>query len=283
MSYDMQRLLVVTILCGASAGACASDAQSFEVESVQQEIIGGVETSEFPDVALLRGLTGGESGCSATRIARSFLLTAGHCFSEGQTDASNVFAVFSPSTDTQSAEAWIGRVAVLSEDAGANDLAVLEILNPDDVDRVAGQSALLKKGPLYAREEVTVVGWGCTSSEWDEESGDWLDGPGRGTKRLRETTLESGGNTAVTRKVGCRGDSGGPLFIGHGEALGGVTSFAHRDEDGNETTHFADVVNNRGWIHEQVRNMGGPDDIVELAVNATIHESEHERTVIIRQ
>jgi secreted trypsin-like serine protease len=279
----MQKLLVLAILTGASTGACASDAQSLEVESVQREIIGGVETREFPDVAVLRGLSAVETGCSATRIARSFLLTAGHCFSEGQTDASNVFAVFSPMTDTQAAEAWVGRVSVLSADKGANDLAVLEILNPDDVDRVAGKSALLKKGPLYAREEVTVVGWGCASHEWDEESQDWLDGPGRGTKRLRETTLKYNGNTAVTGSIGCRGDSGGPLFIGYGEAIGGVTSFVRRDDDGNETTNYADVVNNRGWIHEQVRNMGGPDDIVDLAVNATIHESEHERTVIIRQ
>lgn len=278
----MQKLLVSTILSAASAAACAGDAPSLEVESAQQEIIGGVETNEFPDVAVLRGLSAVETGCSATRIARSFLLTAGHCFGAGQTDASDVFAVFSPMTDTQAAEAWGGRVAVLSHDSGPNDLAVLEIINPDDVDRVAGQSALLKKGPLYAREEVTVVGWGCASHEWDEESRDWLDGPGRGTKRLRETTLKYNGNTAVTGELGCRGDSGGPLFIGRGEALAGVTSFARR-EDGSETTNFADVVNNLGWIHEQVRNMGGQDDIVELAVNATIHENDHERTVIIRQ
>lgn len=282
MQQKIWRTGAAVLWVGVSTAGCASELESPDVAGASQAIIGGTETREFPEVALFRGVSAvNESLCSGTRIAEKFILTAGHCFREGQTDAGNAYAVFEPATDTQAAEAYLGRVSVLSHDAGDSDLAVVEILNPEDVNRVAGKVPLLKSGPLYDREDVTVVGWGCTSKEWNDELGTWDDGPGKGYKRVRHGQMASG-SALRTPDYACGGDSGGPLFVGSGDALAAVVSYGYRNSNGDIGIAYADPIRHKGWIYDQITKLGGRNDVVEKAVPAIIREAEHEVSVIVR-
>jgi secreted trypsin-like serine protease len=195
-----------------------------------QPIMGGEETSDFPDCCAV----GDSSGffCTGTLIAPTVVVTARHC-----TGATRVF--FGTDVDNPGAGEMISVSRRFSHPDA--DIQVLVLEGPP-----AGvQPRHVAQGPEVGGDTCILVGFGNT-----ESTGSFGYGKKRKVENIPIVSLECSG-TNEAQKFGCRkrtemvagqrglqkdsctGDSGGPLYIKHNGSmfLLGATSRGVRSEN----------------------------------------------------
>jgi secreted trypsin-like serine protease len=192
----------------------------------RQRIVGGIETSDYPDCVAI----GGEGGwcCTGTLIAPNIVVTAGHCYAGC---SSRVFVgedVTKPDAGDEIEVARAVRHPKFDDDTLANDLTVLVLADDAKVE----PRTFAEDGMLEATGSVRLAGYGNT---------DVFSSGGYGIRRMVDVPLASndpkfGANVDYEFVAGapfldrdsCNGDSGGPAYVEADGAwyLAGATSRA---------------------------------------------------------
>lgn len=182
-----------------------------ESATVEQGIIGGITTLARPEIGRLYTTAG---MCTGTLVLPNYVITAGHCVSQGVT-ASDTFYV------SRADGTWafgVLRAHYLMNDPGdtlfsghASDLALVQLASsvPSWLATPATLSDLRAVGG--SSTVSTKFGYGCTDRNSQS---------GVGTKRY--ATFTGDGSDVL-----CPGDSGGPSLFGNGEGanpLWGINS-----------------------------------------------------------
>jgi secreted trypsin-like serine protease len=203
-------------------------------QPVAKAIIGGTaaQNGEFPWMAALLSTTDGSQFCGGSLIAAEWVLTAGHCFFEQQTQST--FAadvqVLLGTLDVSDNSGSLHSVSEIRLPAGfvngTNDIALLRLTTPADLNDPAidllplidpGDETTLAAPGVRA----TVAGWGATNPDGSTASDVLLHvevpivsketcNPGGLDPEIDNNLLCAGGEAGSDS---CSGDSGGPLFI----------------------------------------------------------------------
>lgn len=233
----MHRNALKTLPAALLALACAADieGEKFENEKVEEVagIIGGIGD---PDHGYVVGV-GDASGpfCTGTLISAQTVISAGHCFTPGQTNGGVTRVFFGQNATTSATVTTAIRHPNYNNNTLANDLMILKLSTP--VTNVAPAPLLRENMTNTARfigPDVTFVGYGVNNG---------VNQTGFGTRRVVAFPIQAVGPATVGGTPGsidatqfyfrvpgentCNGDSGGPAFvvIDGVERHAGVTSF----------------------------------------------------------
>ncbi|MGY1916827.1 trypsin-like serine protease [Blastococcus sp. SYSU DS0973] len=195
--------------------------------------------------------TGGapyDSACSAALISEQWLMTAGHCFHDGDrnrvsgTPRYSVTATFG--TVNTVSDPGLTRTVDWVEQSPENDIALARLTDP-----VTGVAPLALSSRQPGRGQVlSFAGWGATTS--DGGPSEQLHWGQVKVSNVRPTTVMVKGHWPAKDTSACPYDSGAPYFDTSGPApvLVSVESTGpacpHRRE---ETTARVDVV--ADWVH----------------------------------
>lgn len=206
---------------------CAADTSN--LGSTTQTIVGGTPTTEFPAVAAIRARQPGSdrgSLCTASLISPELLLTAAHCVDPSLVGAGVEFSL-ARGGDISAPESVVAIDAVAfhpnfnaNAPASGFDIAVARLAEP--ITDVAPLAINRDPAALAAGQPTTIIGYGLS---------DGFAQTGAGTKRLANTPINGFDRNFV--RIGnsnpniCQGDSGGPVLvdIGGEPTIVGVNSF----------------------------------------------------------
>lgn len=199
-------------------------------------------------------------GCTATRIARDWAITAMHCSPSVGSNA--VFYTTGPARDTS----VLARIAEVIYRPGASpdsccddvngtfaDVALLRLTNhPSRTDLPEGHAATLAWS--YPGEDV----WGTKVGAGNH---DWNDNPDRVLLQVSDTLdspTDSGGYFTTTHDNTQPGDSGGPFYVNN-RILGTLKGSGWDPWDG-EWNKYTSVPEHLSWILTKIgyRWMGTP-------------------------
>lgn len=197
---------------------CEREVSTTTDVSVRVEaLVGGSVDTADPAVVVLEMITGrAGSGCTASFIDRTALLTAAHCLTDerGQVPAGTKYRVFRGADLNAATDAdWIEAPAKNAHThprynpmTTVNDVGVLVLDQPVDVVPLAINTKALEQDMIGA--QVRLVGFGATSG---------TTGAGFGVKRTLTTTIQMLQPEVVligtTGHQACDGDSGGPALL----------------------------------------------------------------------
>jgi hypothetical protein len=208
-------------------------------------IIGGTATQvgQYPSVA---ALTVGTSLCTATLIAPSWVLTAGHCVdpavvemaSQDQVTAAvrvhfNTVDVFNHTGTVVTAAATFKDPLFNKERLGTNDIGLVKLSRP--VTDIEPSPLNLEAAMAPVGTMVTFVGYGTTQSSSEGTVGVQFSLAGRKSVSCPSLGIGADSNllcfSQADSKGTCQGDSGGPSFamIGGTPTVVGVTSFGDQN------------------------------------------------------
>jgi hypothetical protein len=217
-------------------------------------IIGGTGDSGDPAVGLLRGFAAGgtfASGCTATLIAPTMMLTAAHC-ATGAVQFDVSFDTTPDLTQPFGGTGWVlGTLRVDPAYDGnsmdGHDVAIVLLGQA-----VAAAPVALGATPV-AGASVRAVGYG------KDTFGPGTDPTGFGTKREITLAVDSVATHEIVigadGESTCHGDSGGPVFDATG-ALVAVDSYGDTD-DCHGASHDMRVDDNLAFIDPFVAAGGG--------------------------
>lgn len=264
-------------------------ASSMLFASVQQRIIGGVESSiaRWPSMAALVVASGGGASlyqrqfCGGNLIGNRWVLSAAHCFfrqdsqSSGwqQTTPDMIRVVLGIDDLTDQADELVITNIITHPDyvpgdaSSPNDIALIELANSSSTP-VSG----IYSGPVSSGVMATVMGWGATSYDpFTFESGDF-------PTVLREVEIPVVSNTTCAQsynqggidivssqicagekqggKDSCGGDSGGPLMTKqNGKYVqAGIVSFGNGCALADFYGVYTRVSSFDSWISDYVGN-----------------------------
>lgn len=245
-------ITVFGILAAGCAGPVGDDGVS-DPESSADEVVGGKETFEHPEVGMVWK---GGGLCTGTLIRPNVVLTAAHCVtgSPKDEDVSTVQPSYAfeirASAEVKQRFAVDRAYAVPSaadfdgsQSWRKKDIALLRLATPVP----ATLAKPLRAAPSWPwpGARVALYGYGCT----DRATGENGRRPGTGVKRKleRNWTVGLALGWTETQNV-CQGDSGGPLLdLNRGVVLGTNSGYVNEDD------RFGDVPASY-WVVESIAN-----------------------------
>ena len=195
-----------------------------------------------------------DSACSGVLISRTWIMTAGHCFHDGNrtrvSGAPRYTATVRLGTvDTTDPAAGVTRTVRWVEQSPKNDIAVARLDAPvDGIAPVTLRTTAPKRGQI-----LSVAGWGATTN-----GGSWSDRLHWGQVKVatvRTTTVLVKGHWPYPDTSACSYDSGAPyVTTGTTPLLVSVESTGPAcPHSSQETTARVDVV--AGWVRGTVPDL----------------------------
>jgi secreted trypsin-like serine protease len=222
-----RRLLIVlvsallTLLAGTVSGAGPAGAIANGAVAAQGQFPFAVQL-RFTGITRADG-TRYDSACSGALISASWIMTAGHCFHDGNRNRVEGAPRYTSTArlgtaNTTDPIAGQTRSVVWVRQSPSNDIAVARLDTP-----VSGITPLALNTRKPARGQVlTVAGWGATSS-----TGSWSDQLYYGRVKVasvKTATLGVVGQWPAPTTSACPYDSGAPYFAGSPPVLVSVES-----------------------------------------------------------
>jgi len=253
-------------------------------KTTNTRIVGGTETkvNKYPWIALL------SMGCGGSLIADKWILTAAHCFYDGDgnlviTDPTTIEITLGEHDISKTTETTLTKVVTpdlqiihsgYNFALSSNDIALLRLPSSEDL-TVYTPVCLPQTGAVYTGKNAWVYGWG------DIQGG----GPSSDTLQEVEVPIVADTSSLVSSlsayqlyeltneqlavmifagiaeggKDACQGDSGGPLsYDNNGKhEQAGVVSWGIGCARPNLPGAYADVAVLRAWIDQQLASNGG--------------------------
>lgn len=227
------RVKRLSLFVGLVVAGCAADAEVDTASEATEPVIGGVVTRDRPEVGIVNFNWG--SYCTATLIAPTVAITAGHCVKYMTRDTTGSYGNFRiDKSPTGSARYAVDRFRSYAHDGvGSLDVALLRLATAVPAD-VATPAPIATSRPSNGTA-LTLYGYGCND--------DWEHQTGGGTKRNFHYALGT-----TLRDTLCPGDSGGPVRVDSTGAVllinsGWVSSGGDKHDVFGEVPQYASKIN----------------------------------------
>ncbi|MFF4020343.1 trypsin-like serine protease [Streptomyces sp. NPDC001843] len=186
----------------------ATSLTALALTTVPATAVSGPQAPDSVAAATARLDIGGQRGCSATLVAKQWLLTAASCFAETQGAAVQPGA---PKLKTTAAVGASAQQVVNLVPRTDRDVVLAQLAKP-----VTGVTPLSVTGSApTAGDEVQAAGFGRTHQEWVP---DQVHAAGFTVQNTAATTLDLVGKSDGAAI--CKGDTGGPLLSTTGAVVG---------------------------------------------------------------